>query len=61
MVNLNNSMEPLELPTDPDAQATVTDFLDFTEYLPSRYDALLDPHRQPWTRLIRRRPRAWMN
>jgi hypothetical protein len=25
----------LDLPTDPDAQATVTDFLDFTEYLPS--------------------------
>ncbi|KAH6668034.1 hypothetical protein B0J14DRAFT_176972 [Halenospora varia] len=24
-----------DLPTDPDAQATVTDFLDFTEYLPS--------------------------
>ena len=22
-------------PTDPDAQATVTDFLDYTEYLPS--------------------------
>ena len=35
MANLKNSMEPLELPTDPDAQATVTDFLDFTEYLPS--------------------------
>ena len=35
MAHLNNSMEPLELPTDPDAQATVTDFLDFTEYLPS--------------------------
>ncbi|PSS22386.1 hypothetical protein M430DRAFT_49514 [Amorphotheca resinae ATCC 22711] len=35
MANLNNNMEPLELPTDPDAQATVTDFLDFTEYLPS--------------------------
>ena len=35
MANLNNGMEPLELPTDPDAQATVTDFLDFTEYLPS--------------------------
>jgi hypothetical protein len=35
MANLNNSMEPLELPTDPDAQATITDFLDFTEYLPS--------------------------
>lgn len=26
---------PLELPSDPDAQATVTDFLDFTEYLPA--------------------------
>lgn len=24
-----------DLPTDPDAQATVTDFLDYTEYLPS--------------------------
>ncbi len=35
MSNLNNSMETLDLPTDPDAQATVTDFLDFTEYLPS--------------------------
>jgi hypothetical protein len=35
MANLNNNMEPLDLPTDPDAQATVTDFLDFTEYLPS--------------------------
>jgi hypothetical protein len=35
MANLSNSMEPLELPTDPDAQATITDFLDFTEYLPS--------------------------
>lgn len=33
--NLNSNMETLELPTDPDAQATVTDFLDFTEYLPS--------------------------
>lgn len=28
-------MEPLDLPSDPEAQATVTDFLDFTEYLPS--------------------------
>lgn len=28
-------MESMELPTDPDAQATVTDFLDFTEFLPS--------------------------
>lgn len=35
MSNLNSSMDSLELPTDPDAQATVTDFLDFTEYLPS--------------------------
>lgn len=33
--NLNGGMETLELPTDPDAQATVTDFLDFTEYLPA--------------------------
>ncbi|KAI9050061.1 hypothetical protein LZ554_006206 [Drepanopeziza brunnea f. sp. 'monogermtubi'] len=35
MSNLNASMEALHLPTDPDAQATVTDFLDFTEYLPA--------------------------
>lgn len=35
MSNLNASMEALDLPTDPDAQATVTDFLDFTEYLPA--------------------------
>jgi hypothetical protein len=35
MANLNSNMEALELPSDPDAQATVTDFLDFTEYLPS--------------------------
>jgi hypothetical protein len=35
MSNLNNSMEALDLPTDPDAQATITDYLDFTEYLPS--------------------------
>jgi hypothetical protein len=35
MAHLNNPMETLALPTDPDAQATVTDFLDFTEYLPS--------------------------
>jgi hypothetical protein len=35
MANMNNPMETLALPTDPDAQATVTDFLDFTEYLPS--------------------------
>jgi len=34
MAKLNNGME-IDLPTDPDAQATVTDFLDFTEYLPS--------------------------
>ncbi|PMD36509.1 hypothetical protein L207DRAFT_600570 [Hyaloscypha variabilis F] len=30
-----NSMEPLDLPTDPEHQAVVTDFLDFSEYLPS--------------------------
>jgi hypothetical protein len=35
MAHLNNNMETLALPTDPDAQATVTDFLDFTEYLPA--------------------------
>jgi hypothetical protein len=35
MANLNHTMEALDLPTDPDRQATVTDFLDFTEYLPS--------------------------
>ena len=35
MANMNSSIEPLELPSDPDAQATVTDYLDFTEYLPS--------------------------
>ncbi|RFU34772.1 hypothetical protein B7463_g1524, partial [Scytalidium lignicola] len=35
LANMNSRMEVLELPTDPDAQATVTDFLDFTEYLPS--------------------------
>ncbi|CAL3964801.1 unnamed protein product [Diplocarpon coronariae] len=35
MSNLNASLEALDLPTDPDAQATVTDFLDFTEYLPA--------------------------
>jgi hypothetical protein len=33
--NLSDGMNNLELPSDPDAQATVTDFLDFTEYLPS--------------------------
>ena len=31
----DQEMENLEHPSDPDAQATVTDFLDFTEYLPS--------------------------
>ncbi len=31
---MNHTLE-IDLPTDPDAQATVTDFLDFTEYLPS--------------------------
>ena len=35
MKQLNNGMDALDLPVDPDAQATVTDFLDFTEYLPS--------------------------
>jgi len=35
MNELNNGMDTLDLPVDPDAQATVTDFLDFTEYLPS--------------------------
>jgi hypothetical protein len=34
IAKLNNNME-IDLPTDPDVQATVTDFLDFTEYLPS--------------------------
>jgi hypothetical protein len=33
--NLDDDIENLEPPSDPDAQATVTDFLDFTEYLPS--------------------------
>ena len=28
-------MESLDLRADPDAQATITDFLDFTEYLPA--------------------------
>ncbi|OLN94003.1 Inhibitor of growth protein 1 [Colletotrichum chlorophyti] len=32
---ISNSVEPLDMRADPDAQATVTDFLDFTEYLPS--------------------------
>ncbi|KAI0435086.1 hypothetical protein F5Y09DRAFT_293641 [Xylaria sp. FL1042] len=31
----NNGLEPLAIRTDPDASATVTDFLDFTEHLPS--------------------------
>ncbi|KAI1188678.1 hypothetical protein F5B17DRAFT_394336 [Nemania serpens] len=31
----DNDMEPLSMRTDPDASATVTDFLDFTEHLPS--------------------------
>src|SRR3954470_23213999 len=32
---LNNPLGSLDMRADPDAQATVTDFLDFTEYLPS--------------------------
>ena len=35
MGNMDDNMVSIELPSDPDAQATVTDFLDFTEYLPS--------------------------
>lgn len=35
MGNMDENMVSIELPSDPDAQATVTDFLDFTEYLPS--------------------------
>lgn len=35
MANLNSHIETMDLSTDPDKQATVTDFLDFTEYLPS--------------------------
>ncbi|KAI2630809.1 hypothetical protein GGR54DRAFT_627909 [Hypoxylon sp. NC1633] len=31
----NNGLESMNLRADPDAQATVTDYLDFTEYLPS--------------------------
>lgn len=31
----NSPLESLDMRADPDAQATVTDFLDFTEYLPS--------------------------
>lgn len=30
-----DDVDNLDLPSDPDAQACVTDFLDFTEYLPS--------------------------
>jgi hypothetical protein len=30
-----DGMDGVELPSDPDAQATITDFTDFTEYLPS--------------------------
>lgn len=33
--SMNNGIDSLDLRADPDAQATVTDFLDFTEYLPS--------------------------
>ncbi|KAH6687149.1 hypothetical protein F5X68DRAFT_275739 [Plectosphaerella plurivora] len=33
--SMDNSLSSLEARADPDAQATVTDFLDFTEYLPS--------------------------
>ncbi|KAH7162399.1 hypothetical protein B0J13DRAFT_669116 [Dactylonectria estremocensis] len=32
---MGNGISPLESRADPDAQTTVTDFLDFTEYLPS--------------------------
>ncbi|KAK0646606.1 hypothetical protein B0T16DRAFT_413852 [Cercophora newfieldiana] len=33
--NMGNPLGSLDMRADPDAQATVTDFLDFTEYLPS--------------------------
>ncbi|KAM7223773.1 hypothetical protein V8F06_000789 [Rhypophila decipiens] len=33
--SLRSPLNPLDMRADPDAQATVTDFLDFTEYLPS--------------------------
>jgi hypothetical protein len=33
--SMDDDMDNIEHPSDPDAQATVTDFLDFTEYLPS--------------------------
>ncbi|KAI1816055.1 hypothetical protein GGS20DRAFT_539909 [Poronia punctata] len=32
---VGNQLEPLSMRADPDAQATVTDFLDFTEHLPA--------------------------
>ncbi|TPX12051.1 uncharacterized protein E0L32_007166 [Thyridium curvatum] len=32
---MSNPLDSLDLRADPDAQATVTDFLDFTEYLPA--------------------------
>ncbi|KAJ3574424.1 hypothetical protein NPX13_g4369 [Xylaria arbuscula] len=34
-IEASNSLEPHALRTDPDASATVTDFLDFTEHLPA--------------------------
>jgi hypothetical protein len=34
-LSMDNSLSSIEARADPDAQATVTDFLDFTEYLPS--------------------------
>lgn len=33
--NIDDDMDGPDLPSDPDCQAVVTDFLDFTEYLPS--------------------------
>lgn len=33
--SVNNALNSINMRADPDAQATVTDFLDFTEYLPS--------------------------
>ena len=37
VVNMANTLDGIgeDLPVDPDAQATITDFLDYTEYLPS--------------------------
>ena len=35
MAAMDSPLNPLDMRADPDAQATVTDFLDFTEYLPS--------------------------